>query len=314
MQRYWLATHWPHRIDLPRDTRHDRVWAKDGKEHIIRRMSVGDLVFIYETGGGKSLIRRTPDGNRTVLPCHDGRAGVIALVRVTADAEESGIGIEEYVDGSRTWWRWSATVEQVNTTGFLPRMDLNAAKGYELGYWRYSGLRELRPDEFERIRVAYVSTSDSHAAASAIQSVPTRFGPGGEGPEHLALKRAIAARPDVLLHEDGLQLYQMEFLFDSSDKCDVVLKDRNGCFVAVEIEVDCMEQEVVGPLQAMKYRALLAYHFDVPQTEVRAILVAHSVHGAVKERCDRHAVQVVEVIRDAVGSSELRSSAQLGVQ
>ncbi len=49
--------------------------------------------------------------------------------------------------------------------------------------------------------------------------------PGGEGPEHLRLKNAIAKDPETLLGEKGLALYAKEYAFPTTDQADVVLRD-----------------------------------------------------------------------------------------
>ena len=60
-----------------------------------------------------------------------------------------------------------------------------------------------------------------------------------------------------------------------------MLIDGFGRFVVVEVEVDCDRQELIGPLQCMKYRAMLSYLFRRNPSEVRALLVAHSIHQDV---------------------------------
>jgi hypothetical protein len=123
------------------------------------------------------------------------------------------------------------------------------------------------------------------------------FGPGGEGPDHLALKERIAADPAGVLGEPGLRLVAMEMRFPTADRIDVVLEDCYGRLVAVEIEVNCDADEIIGPLQCMKYRSLLAYGFDRDPLEVRMILAAHHVHPSVREKCIRYEIKVAEVGR-----------------
>jgi hypothetical protein len=82
----------------------------------------------------------------------------------------------------------------------------------------------------------------------------------------------------------------MEWPLPTSDRIDLVLKDRFDRFVAVEVEVDCEASELAGPLQCMKYRAMLSYFFDRPIEEVRSLLVAHSIHANVCRRCEEHSI------------------------
>ena len=51
-----------------------------------------------------------------------------------------------------------------------------------------------------------------------------------------------------------------------------MLEDAFDRFVVVEVEVRCEASEIVGPLQCMKYRAMLSYFFNRPIEEVRCIL------------------------------------------
>jgi hypothetical protein len=74
-----------------------------------------------------------------------------------------------------------------------------------------------------------------------------------------------------------------------------VLEDHHGRLVAVEVEVNCDASEVCGPLQCMKYRALLAYRFERDLREVRMILAAHSVHSDVRAKCGRYEIQPIEI-------------------
>jgi hypothetical protein len=101
----------------------------------------------------------------------------------------------------------------------------------------------------------------------------------------------------------------MEWEFETGDRADVVLKDRFDRFVAVEVEVDCDASERIGPLQCMKYRAMLSYYFDRPLEEVRCILAAHSIHSGVAQRCAQHAIQTSAVPRVTSFMIGIRNSA-----
>jgi hypothetical protein len=91
--------------------------------------------------------------------------------------------------------------------------------------------------------------------------------------------------------------------FCIGDRVDVVLKDSYDRFVMVEVEVDCTEVEIVGPLQCMKYRAMMAYLFGRQTNEIRTILVAHSIHSTVIERCRNHAIECCVVDRVSYSKS-----------
>jgi len=63
------------------------------------------------------------------------------------------------------------------------------------------------------------------------------------------------------------------------------------------VEVDCYADELAGPLQCMKYRAMISYFFDRPLEETRCILAAHSIHTNVVNRCAHHSIEVKYVPR-----------------
>jgi len=123
-------------------------------------------------------------------------------------------------------------------------------------------------------------------------------GQGGEGEVHRDLKERIAAEPSNVLEEDGLHLIKIEFPFVcTGDRIDVLLRDKDRKFVAVEVEVECDPYHLAGALQCMKYRAMLAYYFERPLAEVRRILVAHNIAPKVKARCDAFEIETIMVAR-----------------
>jgi hypothetical protein len=160
------------------------------------------------------------------------------------------------------------------------------------------GLKEIDLAVHERLLEAFIASSDAGLAARLAEPVqPGGFGPGGEGAPHRTLKEKIAADPSGVLGEADLRHVATELWFPTGDRIDVVLEDRYGRLVAVEVEVDCGPDEVCGPLQCMKYRGLLAYRFGRDPLEIRMVLAAHSVHSAVRERCSRFDIQIVAVSR-----------------
>ena len=64
-----------------------------------------------------------------------------------------------------------------------------------------------------------------------------------------------------------------------------------------------MRQYVAGPLQCMKYRAMLSYFFDRPIEEIRSFLVAHSIHPDVRERCMKYKIDARAVTRQGVAEA-----------
>jgi hypothetical protein len=185
----------------------------------------------------------------------------------------------------------------LNSSGFISRGELALQLGYSpeyafRGFGRdHSGLAEVGGERFEELKGRFLEGQAAKDAATKRMVTGRRWGgPGGEGPAHVALKRAIAADPVSVLGEPGLRHWATEYELPTGDTVDVVLVDEFGRFVAVEVEVDCDETEVVGPLQCMKYRALMSYVHDRPLSEVRAMLVAYTIDDSVRSRCVRNQI------------------------
>lgn len=301
--RYWFTTHWPAREDEPADRTPYGVWAPDDKLAVIKDLSQGDLVWIYEAKSGP-IEEREEEGVTRRVRCRRGRMGVIGLVVATEPPQEAaGSRAEQYVGRTGIWWRYHAATRPFNTAGFIPMSEAVLLLGHKPafnfhGYGGGSGLKEIGLAAHERLLKAFLASSDADLATRLARPLPPGgFRPGGEGAPHLALKKRIAADPAGVLGEPGLCHVATELKYPTGDKIDVVLKDRYGRLVAVEVEVDCGAEEVCGPFQCMKYRGLLAYRFDRDLLEVRMLLAAHSVHPAVQEKCKRFEIEVVEVSR-----------------
>lgn len=306
---YWMTTHWPARVG--EDTSHSPgVWVVEGRQHIIGRMQPGDQVWVYESGSGRTARKIHPDGTSELLPCRSGRQGVVMLVEVSERAfAKDDAEPEEYTDGTRLWWRWCAPTTTLNSVGFVPRKEIARILGYKENYafrgfgHEHSGLMEVSPVAFEAIKAAYLDSSAASDAEklSRAEAAIRRGGPGGEGEIHKKMKAAIAADPGGVLGEVGLKFVRVEYPFATGDRIDVLLQDRAGRYVVVEIEPDCAEKEIAGPLQCMKYRALLAYILDRPVDEVRSILASRSIHAKVSRKCGEYGIEP-KMVRIDVGA------------
>jgi len=301
--RYWFTTHWPPRENEPAERTPNGVWVPDGKLHVIEKLSPGDLIWIYEAATGPTKEERDGSGNTKRIRSRRGKMGVVGLVEALEPPKQlAGSEAETYVGRPEIWWKYHAATRPVNTAGFIPLSEavvlLGHKPGWNLhGYGGGSGLKEIDSSAHQRLLAAYVSSSQSDLSTRLARLQRGVFGPGGEGPEHRALKEKIAAHPAATLGEAGLRLIKKEMQFPTGDRIDVVLEDQYGRLVAVEVEVDCASDEVIGPLQCMKYGALLAYRFDRDPLEVRKILAAHSVHQIVEEKCSRYEIEIVKVSR-----------------
>jgi RecB family endonuclease NucS len=166
-------------------------------------------------------------------------------------------------------------------------------------------VKQITEQAFSTIRDAYIASAQANEDIHLARARGARMGGGGEGPEHMALKKRIAADPAGVLGEPGLRFWSEEWNdLPTGDRIDVVLKDALDRFVAVEVEVDCDSTEMAGPLQCAKYRAMLSYFFDRPVEEVRSILVAHSIHPEVHARCTKYNIEVKTVARQRLEAAQ----------
>ena len=294
--QFWFTTHWPPREDEPVGRTPNGVWVPDGMFGVVRALARDDHVWIYEAKGGPAVKRS--DGS--CVRSRRGRMGVIALVKATETVmERPGSTLEEYVERPAVWWRYHAETRPLNTAGYIPMSQAAALLGHSpnfnfRGYARGAGISEIDAAAHARLLDAFVASSGADLAARRAQSSGRAFGgPGGEGEPHREMKERIAADPAIVLREPGLRHVETEMRFATGDRADVVLEDRFGRLVAVEVEVDCGPDEVCGPLQCMKYRGLLAYRFGRDPREVRMVLAARSVHPDVRQRCRRYEIEVV---------------------
>lgn len=292
--RIWFTTHWPPYKDTDPSDLHSGVWAKESDFDIIQEVEVGDLVWIYESATGKAQ-RRGSGADSRIIHRRRGREGVVVLAEVIARAHQpEDSAREHYADGSSRWWRYHAPTRVLNSTGFVPRAVAAALLGHAPGYnfrgygRRHSGISQVADAAHRELLRVFVG-----AAPTLGRPPAPRQGPGGtgEGPEHEAIKRFIARDPEAALGEIGLRWVATERRFATGDRADIVLEDRFGRLVAVEVEVDCGPDEIVGPLQCLKYRALVAGTAGRRVDEVRAILAARAVDPAVRVWCARYGVE-----------------------
>ena len=129
----------------------------------------------------------------------------------------------------------------------------------------------------------------AHGASVEKKVALKRKYPGGEGPEHRALKEWIAENPACIgLPADSKE--SIEHLFDSGDCVDIAFSLPNGDCAAVEIET---AHPYPGTHQAIKYRALLAAqrNWKLDTHRVSGILVAWEYSQADLEFCKRYGIQ-----------------------
>lgn len=304
--RYWITTHWPRR-ENEGPSRLSGIWLPDGRHAPGARIAPGDLVAIYESKTGRTLVQQTAKGGMSRIRCRKGRQGVIAIGRVTAEvAADPAARVEKYSDGSKIWWRWHAPVEVVATTGLLERPALLPLLGYKPNYNLHgfgeqsSGLKELSESEFTAVCEAFAGAHPITNPASIIMPGKGKVPGAGESDAHLHLKQFVASNPAYALKEPGLTTLLIEYPFPTGDRADIALVDAFNRVVGVEVEPDVGDADAVGPLQAIKYRWMLEWTCKRNPHDSRAVLVAYSISPAMVEQCHKYGVECHVVPKSAV--------------
>lgn len=303
MINYWLTTHWPPRTGDKRDP--NGIWLAEGRQAAGADLRPDDIVFIYESATGRDEILYGTDGSPKTVRSVAGSEGIIAVCRVTRELATDGVEEEsKYSDGSKIWWRWYAPTEIISTAGFVSRLKLNRILGFKPGN-RFraagelkSGLKKLTGGTFDQI-LSEFRKGEGKAKRNSRSGHPGTLG-GGESNAHRLLKEYVASNPEKNLGELGLVTQEIEFEFPSHDRADIYLHDRYGRVVGVEVEVDVGPADVVGPLQALKYKAMLEFLAGRPKNEGRAFLIAYSISKKIIDKCERYGIEYFTIDRQII--------------
>ena len=165
----------------------------------------------------------------------------------------------------------------------------------------HAALGRLPSGKIERLsRLALVP--EVHAPEERKRELARKY-PRGESQAHAALKDYLARHPEAL----GLNAIstRMEYRFATSDRVDLLVREREGNIHAVEVEIGGDSENRVGMMQALKYRALLSPTFDLAENECCGILAAYSISSQARALCERFGIRAVEVSSAAVKAMTL---------
>jgi hypothetical protein len=285
------------------------VWLPDGRDAAGASLSVGDLVAVYESRSGRTRIVQCPDGSTLRQPCGRGREGVIYYGRVAEPLHSVPESEPEtYADGSVVWWRWSARLDVLSQSGFVPRAALLKILGLKPTYnlrgfgTLHSGLLEIQKRQFDSIISKFRASRPLELTSFPIPRGRAQAGGTGESEEHRRLKRYVAKHPVRALRETGLKTLRVEYAFPTGDRADIVLADAFERVVAIEVETRVEATEVIGLLQAIKYRFMLECVTDREPGDSRAILVAHRIAPEICDLCRKYAVEYVQIPEEEIKS------------
>lgn len=307
---HWITVHWPPHEGKPINDVAPGVWVPDGRESAALDFAEGDLVLIYHPKTGRTIVEQNPDGSVVHHHCQVGREGIVgigrALEQVTASSD---IKPEKYTDGTEIWWRWHAELELLSTSGFVPRKGLCTALGFSESYNfrgfgdKHSGLKKIDASVFDGIVASFRKAGTKTLPVLHPTAGGSSHGGGGESVAHLNLKNYVAQHCSAVFGEKGLLHSHTEYPFPTGDRADIVLEDKYGRIVGVEIEIDVGSADLTGTLQAIKYRWMLEAIKGTKHGESRAALVAYSIDESVKQTSKRYGVECIEVSRSLVESS-----------
>lgn len=118
-------------------------------------------------------------------------------------------------------------------------------------------------------------------------------GGGGESDAHRRLKNELWEHPELI--EPGMQRYLYEPERASHYRPDLILKDAQGRFAAVEVEAEFPRESDYGVWQAVAYKHVAAAEFQQRCEDVRGILAAPQIPESIKQKCRQLGVEPVEV-------------------
>lgn len=195
-----------------------------------------------------------------------------------------------------------------NDGGVVPRTEVARVLGFSPDYTfrafgeAQSGLKEISESQFSELAKLFASSQDQTQTQpfKPPDYMPPKYGPGGEGAVHKALKQYVADHPEVVFGEQGLKHVGTEVVVPSGDRIDILLRDQIGRYVAVEIEPAQGPGQLDGLCQAVKYRYLACVLHRVDFEASRSALVAFEIHESLEPIAKRYAVEMIRVDRSQV--------------
>ena len=116
---------------------------------------------------------------------------------------------------------------------------------------------------------------------------------GGESEEHRKLKEYLAANPSQLGKD--LKWVKTEYVFESGDRVDILLEDRFGSPVTVEVETEISARNYDGVWQAVRYKHFAAAEYGLLCQQVRSIFAAPKIPDHVRIKCKQLGIAAREV-------------------
>ncbi|NQS97103.1 MAG: hypothetical protein HQ591_01480 [candidate division Zixibacteria bacterium] len=114
-----------------------------------------------------------------------------------------------------------------------------------------------------------------------------------EGEEHKSIKRFTIENANEIFG-DGAVFYQEEYYFASADRANLVFSLPNGKYFTIEVEVNVGKNDIVGLLQAIKYKYMFAIQEGLNNEQVMGMLIAEKIHKNMKSKCAKYGIYYFE--------------------
>lgn len=307
--RYWISAQAPPLEGGP-EREIDRIPLAEGREAAGLELEPGDLVLVYQPKSGRAARRRDAEGSEQWARTARGRQGIVALAEVEGRAmRDPRTPRTEYADGAELCWCWQVPIRAFSIDGYVPLADVNRILGYKPAYnfggfaHRSSGLREIEAGEYwSLVEIFRSNAKTARAAGDSIHGRrPARARGPGEEPHALPLLvDYVASDPALALREAGLETLSVAHELPAGERIDVVLEDRSGTFVAVQ--VDAGEDCLAAIAHASVRRAMLELELGRRAGQSRAFVVAHSMSRGMRELCASYGVECFDVQSELVRS------------
>ncbi len=307
--RYWISAQAPPLEGSP-EQEFDCLSLAAGREAAGLELEPGDLVLVYQSRSGRAVRRREADGTEAWVQTVAGLQGIAAIAevegRVTRDPQ---IGKTAYVDGTELCWCWRAPINGFSIDGYVPLSDVNRILGFKPAYnfggfaYRNSGLREIEAAQYWALAGIFRSNAKSARPPRdrSRSSRPLEANGSSEGQGALRLLvEYVAADPTLALREAGLETLAVAHELPAGDSADVVLEDRAGTVVAVQVGAE--EDRLATIAHSSIRRAMLELEMGRRRGQSRAFVVAYSVSQEMRELCGSYGIECFAVDKNLVRS------------
>lgn len=275
--------------------------TKFGDRRIFKKLMAGQIPWRVKMGRYQDGRLRKPDnidfvhtGDKFLVYFTDGTrafygVGILSGMRIVKDSyyldfqTRSGEkGIEEFREPEK----YEALKNQLE---WKPKMG---------------SIRQISEVDFEIVMSSARASSGGPqdktrtARDSEREVLRRKYGLGGEGREHKALKEWVKNHP-ASLGVGRIMQAETEHTFPSGDAADILFTLPNARYVVIEVETS---NPLPGAYQALKYRTLKCAEcrISLASSKVTAVLVAYELGKDVMKLCSQYGIRCVKISEEDV--------------